>query len=402
MLQLRTLLSVTVAWLALAGAAQADAVIDWNQRATGIIADARIGTPPANRMAALVQTAVLDSVLAVTGNGTASATDNMRIAVQAAVASANRTTLLRLVPSQATTIESAYASALATLPDGPPKASGIQAGDQAALAVLARRADDRVGTPESYRPHTTAGAYVPTAAVAVPQWPGRQPWIMSAPSQFRPAPPPALDSATWQRDYSETKSLGGRASALRTAEQTEIGQFWDYSLPPIYYGVVRSVAQLPGRDVVRNARLYAAIAQGMDDAMIAVLDAKYHYNFWRPVTAIRNGDLDGNAGTDRDPGWVSLIVAPLHPEYPSAHSILAATVGTILQAEIGRQPVQLSTSSPTAKGATRRWSTIEDFIQEVGVSRVYGGIHFRFSNETGIAMGRKLGAYVLEHRAAKP
>jgi membrane-associated phospholipid phosphatase len=186
---------------------------------------------------------------------------------------------------------------------------------------------------------------------------------------------------------------------VRTAEQTEIGQFWDYSLPPVYYGVVRSVALMPGRDAVANAWLYAIVAQGMDDAMIAVLDAKYHYNFWRPVTAIRNADLDGNAATDRDAGWVSLIEAPLHPEYPSAHSILAATVGTILQSEVGRQPVQLSTSSPTAKGATRRWSAIEDFIQEVGMSRVYGGIHYRFSNEAGIAMGRKLAGQALDRRA---
>jgi hypothetical protein len=397
--RLGTHLFVAATWLVAAGAAQADAVTDWNQRAGGFIGDARMGTPPAVRVMALVQTAVLDGVLAVTGNGTSVQSEAVSVSVQAAVAAANRATLLPLLPTQAAAIEAAYGAALAGLPEGSAKTAGLQAGERAAAAVFAQRADDKVGTAESYRPHTTVGAYVPTSAVAVPQWPARKPWIMSTASQFRPGPPPSLDSAAWQRDYAEVKSLGSRTSTVRTAEQTEIGQFWDYSLPPVYYGVVRSVALMPGRDAVANAWLYAIVAQGMDDAMIAVLDAKYHYNFWRPVTAIRNADLDGNAATDRDAGWVSLIEAPLHPEYPSAHSILAATVGTILQSEAGRQPVQLSTSSPTAKGATRRWSAIEDFIQEVGMSRVYGGIHYRFSNEAGIAMGRKLAGQALGRRA---
>jgi len=394
-----THLFVAVAWLVAAGAVQADPVTDWNQRAGGFITDARMGTPSAVRVMALVQTAVLDGVLAVTGNGTSTPSAATSVSVQAAVAAANRSTLLALLPTQATAIDATYVAALAGLPEGTAMSVGVQAGERAATAVFERRTEDKIGTPESYRPNTTPGVYVPTSAVAVPQWPARKPWVMSSPSQLRPPPPPSLDSATWQRDYAEVKSLGSRTSTLRTAEQTELGQFWDYSLPPIYYGVVRSVAQLPGRDVVANARLYATVAQAMDDALIAVLDAKYHYNFWRPITAIRNGDLDGNSATDRDAGWASLIEAPLHPEYPSAHSILAATVGTILHSEAGSQPVQLSTSSPTAKGATRRWSTFEDFIQEVGISRVYGGIHYRFSNETGIAMGRQLAAQVLERRA---
>jgi hypothetical protein len=398
MKRLGTVLSAAAIWLAAGDAPAADAVTEWNHRVGGFIAEARMGTPPAVRVMALVQTAVLDGVLAVTENGTVRPTDGVAISVQAAAAAANRATLLALLPTQAAAIEQTYAAALAALPDGAPKSAGLQAGERAAAAVFAQRAEDRGGTPESYRPHTSPGAYVPTAAVAVPQWPARKPWIMSTSSQFRPGAPPAFDAAAWARDYAEVKALGSRTSSLRTAEQTEIGQFWDYSLPPIYWGVVRSVAERPGRDVVGNARLYAAVAQGMDDAMIAVIDAKYHYGFWRPVTAIRNGDIDGNPATDRDPGWVSLIEAPLHPEYPSAHSILAATVGTILQSQILSQPVQLSTSSPTARGATRRWSSIEDFIQEVGMSRVYGGIHFRFSNEAGIAMGRELGAQVVARR----
>jgi hypothetical protein len=202
-----------------------------------------------------------------------------------------------------------------------------------------------------------------------------------------------LTSEAWARDYNEVKALGGKNSTRRSPEQSDIARFWDYSLPSIYHGVVRSVAEAPGRDVMQNARLFAIAAQAMDDALIAVFDAKYHYHFWRPATAIRNGDIDGNDATERDAGWVPLIDTPMHPEYPAGHGILAGTVHAVLQAEVGRNRMPtLSTTSPTAKGATRRWSNIEDFSREVADARVYGGMHHRFSAEVGIAMGKQIGA----------
>lgn len=366
-----------------ASAARADVITDWNVKAGEILAESKMGTPPAIRAMAIVQTAVADAV-ARPGLARDAA------AIDAAVAAAHRVTLARLMPAQEASITAAYQAALAKIADGPAKAAGIAAGEQAAAAVLAARADDGAATPERYRPHTTAGAYVPTATAAASQWPQRKPWILATPAQFRPGPPPALTSTTWARDLAEVKALGSRASTARTPEQTEIGRFWEYSLPPIYHGVVRSVAQAPGRDVARNAKLFAAVAQAMDDALIAVFEAKYHYGFWRPVTAIRHGD----AG---DAGWVSMIEAPMHPEYPSAHSILASTVGTILRAEAGRTPLpELSTSSPTAKGATRRWTSIDDFVHEVGVSRIYAGIHYRFSTETGTSMGKQVGELAVQ------
>ena len=220
---------------------------------------------------------------------------------------------------------------------------------------------------------------------------------MANAAQFRPAAPPALTSEAWARDYNEVKALGSKTSARRSAEQTEIARFWEYSLPPIYHGVLRSVALQPGRDVARNARLFAAAAQAMDDALISVFEAKYHYNFWRPATAIRNGDTDGNDATQREPGWASLIDAPMHPEYPSGHSILAAAVGTVLKADIGAGPMPpLSSSSPSAKGATRRWNSVDDFVQEVGDARIYGGIHYRAAIDSGAAMGRRIGELAVE------
>ncbi len=205
--------------------------------------------------------------------------------------------------------------------------------------MLARRADDGAATAESYRPHTTAGMYVPTATPAVTQWPQRKPWVMSSAAQFRPGPPPALTSDAWARDFNEIKSLGAKNSTRRTAEQTEIARFWEYSLPSIYHGVVRSVALAPGRDVAQNARMFAAVAQAMDDAMISVFDAKYQYNFWRPATAIRNGDIDGNDATQREASWSPFVDAPMHPEYPSATASWRGAVGAVLKADVGRGPM---------------------------------------------------------------
>ncbi len=277
--------------------------------------------------------------------------------------------------------------------EGPAKAAGIAAGEKAAAEVLARRADDIPAQPESYRPHTAAGAYVPTAVPAAPHWPQRKPWMMSSAAQFRPAPPPALTSEAWAREYNEVRTLGGKASPQRNAEQTEIGRFWEYSLPAVYHGVLRSVALQPGRDVVRNARLYAIASQAMDDALIGVFDAKYHHNFWRPITAIRNGDIDGNAATPREASWSPLFDTPMHPEYPSAHSGVAVAVAAVLEADVGPGAMPtLSTSSPTAKGATRRWTSLDTFVAEVADARIYGGIHFRSATDAGAAIGRSVGA----------
>jgi hypothetical protein len=389
-------LLLAVASLAgLAGNARADVVTDWNAKTGELIAEAKLGTPPAIRVMAIVQTAGYDAANAVTRRypgalGTIQAAPGA--SVEAAVAAAHRATLSKLMPAQQANIDAAYRAALAAVPDSPAKAAGIEAGAQAAAAVLASRADDGATAAEAYRPITTPGAYVPTAVPAVMQWPQRKPWLMANAAQFRPGEPPALTSEAWARDYNEVKSLGSKSSAGRSAEHAEIARFWEYSLPPIYYGVVRSVAEQPGRDVTRNARLFAAAAQAMDDAMIGVFDAKYHYNFWRPATAIRNGDTDHNDATQRDASWTPFIETPMHPEYPSAHTILAATVGALLKAEVdgGPMPV-LTTTSPTAKGVTRRWTNVDDFVREVANARVYEGLHYRFSTEAGAAMGRQLG-----------
>jgi hypothetical protein len=145
--------------------------------------------------------------------------------------------------------------------------------------------------------------------------------------------------------------------------------------------------------VTQNARLLAVAAQAIDDALIAIFDAKYHYNFWRPITAIRNGDIDGNNATERDASWLPFIDTPMHPEYPCAHCIVSGAVGGVVMAEVGDGPMPtLSTASPTAQGAVRSWKSVDDFVLEVANARIYDGVHYRNSTEVGTAMGKKIGA----------
>jgi hypothetical protein len=380
---------------------KADGVTDWNKRACDILAPGSFDPPPANRALALMHTAIYEAVNAITRKYPAR---DIKIdapagaSIQAAISAAARTVLLKVAPAKKDDIEAAYRAALASVPDdGSGKANGIAVGEEAAAAVLAARFEDGYAAVESYRPYTIAGVYVPTTPPAVTIWPGRKPWLMTSAAQFRPGPPPDLKSELWARDYNEIKAVGRKTASKRTDAQTATAKFWEANGVAIYHTLVSSVTTLPGREVTENARLLMAVTQAVDDAMIAVFDAKYHYNFWRPVTAIRNGDIDGNDATERDPSWTPFINTPMHPEYPCAHCIVAATVGTILEAEIGKGKFpDLATTSYTADNARRTWASIEDFIQEVSNGRIYDGVHFRTSTEVATAMGRKIGKLAAE------
>ena len=379
--------------------ARADAVCDWNTKAGEIIVSAKMGPPPANRTMAIVNTAVYEAVNTITKRYPAGALKLEAApgaSVNAAIAAANRTALSKLLPSQQSAIDNAYQAAMSKIADGAAKNSGIAVGEQAAVAVLTARAEDGAVAGEAYRPQTAAGVYVPTVVPAAPHWPQRKPWLMSSPAQFRPSPPPALTSQLWARDYNEIKALGGKSSSRRTAEQTQIASFWEATLPPVYTGIVLSIADVPDREITQNARLFAAVSQAADDALVAVFDAKYHYNFWRPVTAIRNGDLDGNDATERDASWTPFIETPMHPEYPCAHCTVAGAVGTVIQAEIGTGSAALTTTSYLVKGSSRKWAKIEEFMQEVSTARIYDGVHFRNSTEVGTALGKQVGALAVE------
>ena len=385
-----------LAVMILAGApgAHADVITDANARAAD--AASRIpSTPIAVRTMAIVQVSVFEAVNAVTGRyppQRAKLSPAPGASVEAAVAAATRTALSKLMPAQQAAIDADYQALLASVADGPAKAAGIALGEQAATAIVALCADDGMVAPDVYRPHAAAGVYVPTVGPAVPHWGKRRPWVMPRGDHFRPGPPPSLTSDTWARDYNEIKAIGSKTSTQRTPEQTAIAKFWEATAPAVYWPVARSVAGMPGRDVTDNARLLAVAAMAMDDGLIAVFDAKYTYNLWRPVTAIRNGELDGNNATDRDPGWTPFIETPMHPEYPCAHCIVSASLGAVLAAEIGSGPTPtLSSASSTAGGAVRTWTSVGDFTKEVAQARIYDGVHYRNSTDVGSAMGKKIG-----------
>jgi hypothetical protein len=385
-----------LALLILAGApdAHADVVTDANARAADVVSRVP-ATPIAVRMMAIVQVSVFEAVNAVSGRyppQRAKLAPAPGASAQAAVAAATRAALSKLVPAQQAAIDADYQALLGSVPDGPAKTAGIAVGEQAAAAIVALCADDGAVASDVYRPHTAAGVYVPTTGPAVPHWGHRRPWVMPRGDSFRPGPPPSLTSEIWVRDYKEIKAVGSKNSTQRTPEQTAMAKFWEATAPNVYWPVARSVAGAPGRDVTDNARLFAVAAMAMDDALIAVFDAKYTYNLWRPVTAIRNGDLDGNNATDRDAGWTPFIETPMHPEYPCAHCIVSASLGAVLEAELGSGPTPtFSSASSTAGGAVRTWTSVAAFTKEVAEARIYDGVHYRNSTEVGSAMGKKIG-----------
>ena len=388
-------------------AAAADVVTDANAKAADFIVAAKLPHNGANyRAAAIVQVAVFEAVNAVTGRfpGARLKLDPAPGAsIDAAVLSATRSTLVAVTPSQQAQVEAWYAAALAAVLESPAKAAGVALGGKAAAGVLALCADDGSNLPETWKPLTTPAVYVATPLPVMTQWGKRRPWVLGRPDQLRPGPPPSLKSETWTHDFNEIKTLGAKNSAARSAEQTAAAKFWEASGPPIYFAIVRSFAAAPGRDLGENARLYAAVAMAMDDALVAVMDAKYAYRFWRPITAIRNADRSQNGATEGDPGWLPFIDTPPHPEYPCAHCIVASAAATVLEAAMGDAPAKLSGTSATLPGAVRSWSNPSELVAEVGEARIWDGVHYRNSTVVGAEMGKKLGQLVVaKELAARP
>jgi hypothetical protein len=376
-----------------ASATHADIVTDWGDATTEIADDG----PNTIRTMALAQSAVYEAVNAITARYPRDRVDlgpAQAASVDAAVAAASRAVLLHEAPELKEKTEAAYARALAAIAEGEARTKGIAVGERAAADVLTKHAHD-LDSIEPYRPAASPGLYVPTTIPTGWSLGQHRPWFMKSAAEFRPGPPPALKSELWARDYNEIKALGSATSTVRTPEQSEIARFWATNLPDVHLGLARSVAIAPGREVTRNARLYAAVTAAMNETETSVFEAKYHYLFWRPITAVRNGDRDDNSATERDADWIPLIATPMQPEYPCAHCMLASTIVTVLRAEAGgSSALELSTTSNTARGVTRRWASTDAVVQEVSMARIWAGVHYRTSTEAGNRMGEQVGKLV--------
>jgi hypothetical protein len=378
----------------------ADVVIDWNQKANACVLEAKMYPFVGTRVMAIIHASMFDAINSIEGNYTPykfKVAASVGSSPEAAGVAAAHAALVKLCPDQRSSLDAAYSASLAQIPDGTGKTAGIAVGEDVAAKVLAWRASDGADAPNMYRPVTTPGTYVSTTLPIGTEWGRVTPWVMERGSQFRPAPPPALTSATWTADYNEVKEIGAKKSTQRTAAQTETARFWPTTGPQSFDPIVRQLAAAPGRTLSQNARLFALIEMAVADSYIAVFDAKYAYNFWRPITAIRNGDIDGNDATTGDAGWEPLVDTPLHPEYPCAHCINSGAARVVLESEFGKGPNPLTMTSPTAPGVEHKWASIQEYADEVSLARIYGGIHYRNSTVVGKAMGKQIGELTLQN-----
>ncbi|MBC8024896.1 MAG: vanadium-dependent haloperoxidase [Steroidobacteraceae bacterium] len=388
------LAAVTSALLMTSAAAQADVIAEWTATADAIARNKQLTSPVHGRALALLHVAMFEAVNSIDRRYAPYRLDlvaDRNTSHEAAAASAAHAVLSVFYADQKVTLDSALATELDSIAEGPAKQRGIILGRKAAADLMALRHADFDAAIDTYRPFTTPGVYVPTA-LAVGHDVGRfTPWVMTSAAQFRPAPPPALTSETWTRDVNEIREIGGHESMTRSAEQTSTARFWFLTGARTYNPIVQQVASAKRMDLLDCARLHALASMAGMDAYIAVFDAKYTYNFWRPVTAIRNADLSGNAGTPRDASWLPLGETPLHPEYPCAHCITSAAIAAVLSGAVGDGSGEITLTSPTAPGVTRRWTRLSDYSNEVSNARIWAGFHYRFSTEVGKEMGRKIG-----------
>lgn len=357
---------------------------------------------------AILQTAVYDAVNAIDGRHRTYAiipqTPTAGASQRAAAAAAGYYTLIGLWPDQQAALEPVFAASLAAIGSGWATDQGVAIGREVANANLALRSNDgRTASityvfgpvvPGEYQrtvPYPPSGQPVINPALGLVR-----PFAIDSPSQFRPDGPPALDSEEYAEDYNETKVMGALVSPLRSDAQTEIARFHTEN-PTLFWG--RNLSNFVASrnlSIADSARLSAMIWVAQADAFIGCVDAKYHFRAWRPFTAIRAGDTDGNAATVGDPAWLPLANTPPHPEYPSAHGCITGAVVGSMRAFFGTKKLSFAFNS-TVTGQTHSYSRVGELASEVSDARVFGGMHFRFSNEDGLQLGRQVAKLVTRH-----
>lgn len=388
-----------------AATAQPSAVIVWNQVALNAIQ--QDGSDPlfASRGLAMVQAAVYDAVNAIEGTPAyyIKLAASPGASPAAAVNVAAHDVLSYLYPSQQATFDDLLAAQRALLPTDQAVSDGEAIGHASAAGMIALRNNDGSRNYVNFVPGNAVGDWHPTApayAIALdPQWANVKPFALTNPDQFAPSGPPALTSQEWADAVNETKSVGFVHSAMRTADQTQIAQFWNdapgTATPPGHWNAIaETVAQQQGDGLADDARLFAMLNVTLADAGITAWNTKYMYDTWRPITVIQGGGDGVNPAVAADPNWYPLLTTPNFPEYVSGHSTFSAAAATVLNAFFGSN-VGFTSTEPTLPGVVRSFSSFDQAAQEAGMSRIYAGIHFQFSNVDGQAAGQNVANYVL-------
>ncbi len=402
---LRKILSTTTGAFALAAATSAaadvpvtgDPVRYWQNVMVGSIA-----LPPdvAGHPYAMVDIAMFDAVNQTSGreyNGYLSGLVTSGGDTRAAASQAEHDVLVQVNPGAKASYDAALTASLALVTDSAAKTAGIATGASVAAAVLAKRASDGYGAPYTYTPSGLPGRWAPTPDETIPaqfKYLGStDPWVIASASSFRPGPPPALDSAAYTAAFNEVKSLGSATSTTRTADQTAAAQFIANVSSP-FERIALNAAEAKGLSSLESARMFAMVSVAYADSVTSVFEAKYYYDFWRPVTAIRAADTDGNPDTLADPSWHALVFTPPFPSYSSAATGTAGAVDGVLTGLLGSN-YQFCLDGPT----TRCWNNLADATTEFANARVWGGVHWRFDTDASLGIGASVADVVLDARA---
>ncbi len=384
--------------------ATADAVVDWNRIMLTTVA----GQNPfaQARFAAITQLAVFEAVNACTRRyepylGTVSAP--WGASAEAAAIAAAHGVLRSYFPAATPNLDAARMQSLAAIPDGQSKSDGIAAGEAAAAAMILARVNDGATAPETFLPATTdPGIWQPTPPAFGPgillHWRNLMLFGLTSSDQFRSDPPPSLTSRLYAKDYREVMAVGSVDSGMRPQDRTDVARFFAAaSAAYAWNAAVQQVSAAAGWSLARTARAFALLNMAISDGLVVSMETKYHYLFWRPVTAIRAGDFDGNPQTDPDGAWTPLITTPSFPSYPSAHASASYAARRVAELLFSGKSWGFTLTHPAVPGVTLEYASFRELTDDIDDARVYGGIHFRFDQEAGARQGRQVGRYIYTH-----
>jgi membrane-associated phospholipid phosphatase len=391
------------------GRSHADVLDNWNEAMLNAIREEN--TPPAlaSRNLAILHLAIYDAVNSIEGthqpylsfippHGPASP--------ETAAAAAGHETALALFPSERAAFDALWLGGSPQPSSSRERTNSIVIGLAAARALLEQRASDGSQLVITYFPSNQPGAWRRTPPFyrppELPNWRCLKPFAMRRCDQFRPPPPPKLGQSQYAADFNEVKRLGGRNSAARTPDETEIAQFWSdftstVTTPGHWNQIARVIAGNRGLRFTEKTRMLALLNLALADAAVVAWDAKYGYNFWRPITAIHRAVEDANPQTTSDPAWQPLVVTPPFPEYVSGHSTFSGAAAAVLAAYFGGDKVRFRIGNDSLPGLYREYHSLSALAAEIGHSRILGGIHFPSAEKAGRTSGRALGTYVFGH-----